>query len=525
MPSVRAVVLDLLRELGCSTVFGNPGSTELPFLRDFPPDFRYILGLSEAAVVGMADGYAQASGQAAFVSLHSASGPGHAMGAVVNAFHNRAPMVIMSGQQDRRHLATEPYLFARSVELMRPYVKWAQEPASPGDVPAAIRRAWDLAMHQPAGPTFVSVPMDDWDQRAEPVRSREVTRRQGADPAGIRRLADVLAASRRPVIIAGEGIDRSAAWPQIVAVAERLGAPVWAAPQSPRAGFPEDHYLFAGHLAAGAARLASQLAGHDLALVAGAPVFAVLAYEPERDRLPQLALLTDDIAEAARGPAALSVVADLGLALGQLLDLLPPAAGGAGPARREPPSPVAGTSPISSAYLMQTLGELLPADAVLVEESPSNRAEMRRHVRIRRPSGFYASASGGLGFALPAAVGIKLADPGRPVVCLIGDGSAMYAVQALWTAARHGLAVTVVVVGNGSYAILASFARFAGLGEVPGLDLGGLDFGALARGLGCHSSSVADPAGLAGALAGALADDCPHVLHVLIDPAVPELLG
>jgi len=525
VPTVRAVVHDLLRELGCRTVFGNPGSTELPFLRDFPADFRYILGLSEAAVVGMADGYAQASGQAAFVSLHSASGPGNAMGAVVNAFHNRAPIVIMSGQQDRRHLAIEPYLFARSAELMRPYVKWAQEPASPGDVPAAIHRAWDLAMHQPAGPAFVSVPMDDWDQQAEPIGRREVSRRQGADPADVQRLADVLAASARPVIVAGEGIDRCGAWPQIVAVAERLGARVWAAPQSPRAGFPEDHGLFAGHLAAGAARLASQLAGHDLVLVAGAPVFAVLAYEPEPGPLPALALLTDDIADAARAPAALSVVADLGLVLDQLLNVLPGPARGTVPPRREPPQPVAAVSPISAAYLMQTLGELLPANAVLVEESPSNRAEMRRHVRIRRPAGFYASASGGLGFALPAAVGIKLADPDRPVVCLVGDGSVMYTVQSLWTAARHGLAITVVVVGNGSYAILASFARFAGVGDVPGLSLGGLDIPALARGLGCHSSSVTDPADLTEALAGALEDDWPHLLHVAIDPAVPELLG
>jgi benzoylformate decarboxylase len=523
--SVRAVVHDLLWDLGCTTVFGNPGTTELPFLRDFPPEFRYVLGLSEAAVVGMADGFAQASGRAAVVSLHSASGPGNAMGAVVNAFHNRAPMVIMSGQQDRRHLATEPYLFARSVELMRPYVKWAAEPASARDVPAAIHRAWDLAMHQPAGPAFVSVPMDDWEERAEPLGQREVSRRQGADPADVRRLADVLAASARPVIVAGEGIDRSGAWRQIVALAERLGAPVWAAPQSPRAGFPEDHGLFAGHLAAGAARLAGQLAGHDLVLVAGAPVFAVLAYEPERGRLPELAMLTDDIAEAARAPAALAVVADVGLVLGQLLDVLPGPAPAVARPPRPLPSPVAATSPISAAYLMQTLGELLAPHAVLVEESPSSRAEMRRHVRIRQSGGFYASASGGLGFALPAAVGIKLADPGRPVVCLVGDGSAMYAVQALWTAARHGLAITVIVVGNGSYAILASFARFAGLGDVPGLDLGGLDFPALARGLGCHASSVADPGDLPRALAAALKDDWPHVLHVTIDPAVPELLG
>jgi len=519
-------VHDLLRELGMSTVFGNPGSTELAFLRDFPADFRYVLGLSEAAVVGMADGFAQATGRAAFVSLHSASGPGNAMGAVVNAYHNRAPLVIMSGQQDRRHLALEPYLFARSVEFVRPYVKWAAEPASAADVPSALHRAWAQAVHQPSGPTFVSVPMDDWDAQAPPLRPREVSRRQGADLADVERLAGRLMSAARPAVVAGEGVDRSAAWPQIAAVAERLGAPVWAAPQSPRAGFPEDHALFAGHLAAGAARLAGQLAGHDLVLVVGAPVFAFLAYEPERDAMPELLLLTDDLAEAARAPVAVSIVADVGLVLGQLLGILSPSPPPrTRPPARKPPPPVAATSPISSAFLMQTLGEILPPHAILVEESPSNRAEMRRHVRIRQPACFYASASGGLGFALPAAVGIKLADPGRPVVCLVGDGSALYAVQALWTAAQHGLAITVVIVGNGSYGILSSFARFAGVGPVPGLDLDGLDFQALARGFGCRASSVTDPADLAGALAQALADDRPHVLHVTIDPAVPELLG
>jgi len=524
VPSVRAVVYDLLRELGMSTVFGNPGSTELPFLRDFPADFRYVLGLSEGAVVGMADGYAQASGQAAFVSLHSASGPGHAMGAVVNAYHNHAPLVIMSGQQDRRHLAIEPYLFARSVELVRPYVKWAAEPASAADVPAAIHRAWAEAVHQPAGPAFVSVPMDDWDTPAAPLPRREVSRRQGPDPADTGRLAARLRAAGRPALVAGAGVDRSGAWPQLVAVAERLGAPVWAAPQSARAGFPEDHPLFAGHLAAGAATLIRQLAGHDLVLVAGAPVFAVLAYEPASEPPPEILLLTDDLAEASRAPAAASVVADVGLALGGLLELLPPAPGRAGRGR-VPPARVPGTAPISPAFLMQTLGEILPPEAVLVEESPSNRADMRRHLRIRRPGGFYASASGGLGFALPAAVGVKLADPGRPVVCLTGDGSALYCVQALWTAAQHGLAVAVVVVGNGSYSILASFAKFAGLGPVPGLELDGLDFPAIARGFGCRATAVTDPAGLPGALAEALAGDRPHLVYVAVDPAVPDLLG
>jgi len=318
MPTVRDVTFDLLRALGLTTVFGNPGSTELPFLKDFPDDFRYILGLQESTVMGMADGYAQARGQAALVNLHTSAGLGNAMGGVVTAYHNRAPLVITAGQQDRRHLALEPLLAGRLVELARPYVKWSHEPARAQDVPAAIARAYYTAMQAPMGPVFLSIPMDDWDAEAEPYdsRARRVVNRTVPDAVTLTEAAVALRDSRRPAIVAGAGVDRAGAWDTVVALAERARAAVWADPIGPRAGFPQDHPLFRGHLAPAQAPLAHQLADYDLVLVLGAPVFLYYPYAPgpvvaQGTRVIQV---TDNPDEAARAATGLSLVGDIALA-------------------------------------------------------------------------------------------------------------------------------------------------------------------------------------------------------------------
>jgi len=525
--SVRSATVDLLRRREMTTIFGNPGSTELGLLRDFPPDFRYVLGLHEGVAVGIADGYAQASARPAFVNLHSATGVGNAMGAVVNAFHNRAPLVITAGNQDRRHLELEPYLFARSTALMAPYVKHSHQPARAQDVPAAIDRAWALARTPPCGPTFVSVPSDDWDAplAASPPAAGEILTAASPDAAVLDELAERIEASASPGLIVGDGVDRDAAWEAVITLAERLNAPVWTAPQSPRLGFPEDHRHYQGHLAPGRASAAAQLAGLDLALVLGAPVFAFLPYQPGGPRLPPLIHVTDDAEEAARAPAALRVVAGVRPVAEGLNERVAPRGGTAAapPSRPRPPAPPA-ASPIAPAFLMAALAHALPQDAVVVEESPSNRNELREHVWIRRPASFFATASGGLGFAMPAAVGIKLAWPSRPVVCLIGDGSALYAPQSLWSAVQVGAAVAFVVVDNGRYAILESVAQFAGVSGLPSMALPGLDLVALAQSLGCRAIRVTDPQDLGPALAEAIAAQEPMLVDVVVDPAPVPLL-
>src|SRR5689334_24644430 len=206
MPTVREATFDLFRAHGMTTMFGNPGSTELPMLADFPADFRYVLGLQEAVVVGMADGYAQASGKTTVVNLHTAPGVGNAMGAIFNAQANKTPLVITAGQQARQLMTLQANLTNRDATRMpHPLVKWSYEPPRAEDVPHAIARGIHLASLPPRGPVFVSIPMDDWDADtdADAVRhqtARSVGGRAGADPAAIRELAARLGAASAPVM-------------------------------------------------------------------------------------------------------------------------------------------------------------------------------------------------------------------------------------------------------------------------------------------------------------------------------------
>ena len=271
---MRDAVFELFRSFDMKTVFGNPGSTELPMFRDFPDDFRYALALQESVAVGMADGYAQATRNAALVSLHSAAGLGHALGNVFTAYKNQTPLVIVAGQQARSILPFEPFLYAKeATEFPKPYVKWSCEPARAEDVPAAIARAYYVAMQAPCGPTFVSVPVDDWDRPCEPITPRTVSRSIRGEPALLQECATALNHAARPVIVVGASVARDGAWSEVIALAERHRAPVWVSPMSSRNSFPENHPLFAGFLPPDRGRIVTHLAGHDLVLVLGAPVF------------------------------------------------------------------------------------------------------------------------------------------------------------------------------------------------------------------------------------------------------------
>ncbi|MFR9780677.1 benzoylformate decarboxylase [Micromonospora sp. MS34] len=531
MATVRDTTYDLLRDLGLTTVFGNPGSTEETFLQDFPADFRYVHALHEASAVGMADGYAQATGRPAHVNLHTAPGTGNGMGNLVTAWHNKTPLIVTAGQQTREMLLIEPRLASRrAAELTQPYVKWSHEPARAQDIPAAFMRAYATAVQPPSGPVFLSLPMDDWRQPADrPPQVRTVSTRTAPDPDRLRGFAEVLAGSRAPVLVLGAAVDRADAWPAAVALAERLAAPVWSAPAPERAVFPEDHPHFRGVLPYAIGPLADALRGHDTVLVVGAPVFRYYPHVPG-DYLPEesrLLHVTDDPDESARAPVGESLLGDAGLALAGLLDLVPPA-DRPPPAARPDPAPPEVTEPPSADALFTALARHWPADGVLVQESPSNLAALRRRLRVDRPRSYFTMASGGLGFGLPAAVGIALAerDTGRrrPVVAVIGDGSFHYSVQALWTAVQLRLPLAVVVPANHQYAILKAFADLKHTPGVPGLDLPGLDVSAVARGYGCAATVVESPDGLAAALDAALAADRPTVLPAPISTDVPRIL-
>ncbi len=526
MTTVRQAVLDLLRSLGMTTVFGNPGSTELGFLDRWPADFRYVLGLQEASVIGMADGYARATGQAAFVNLHSAAGVGHALGNVFTAWRNQAPMVITAGQQARALLPNLPFLGATEAAVFpKPYVKYSIEPARAEDVPAAIAQAWRIAMQKPCGPTFVSVPADDWGAPCRPVQPRVVSQDCAPDPALLEQTARAVAAARWPVLVIGPEVDAEGAGDAMVALAERIGAPVLTSPFSSRLSFPEDHPLFAGFLAAAPQAVSDALMAHDLVLVVGAPVFTFHVLGEAaifRSGIPIFQLTTDAEA-AASAPAGTSILGSLRFTLPALAALLPEDAGRVPPPLRRRPAPPQAAHPIPAGFLLHRLHAAMPEDAILVEEAPSHRPAMQAQMPMRRWGSFFTMASGGLGYSLPGAVGIALAKPGRRVVCLIGDGSMMYSPQALWTAVQHGLPLAIVVINNGGYGAMRSFSQVLQVRDVPGIELPGLDFVSLARSMGCPGVQVTRAEDLDAALAQAMRSPGPMLVEVVVDPAIPTL--
>jgi benzoylformate decarboxylase len=523
--SVKQATFDLLRAFGIRKVFGNPGSTELPFLSDWPDDIDYVLGLQEASVIGMADGYAQATRNAGFVNLHSGAGVGNALGNIYTAHRNQTPLVITAGQQARSILPLQPFLYAeRASEFPRPYVKFSVEPARAEDVPAAIARAYYVAMQPPCGPTFVSVPIDDWTRQTEAVEARSISRELAPGADAINALVAALAASKNPALVVGPAVDRAEAVDLMVRLAEKTKAAVWVSPFSARCSFPERHPQFAGFLHASPGQLSEALRQHDLVVVIGAPVFTfhVEGHAPIFDGETTIFQITDDATAAAVTPVGTSIIATMKPALSMLLERLPDTKRAALRGRELPPAPQA-ADPIPVEYLLHTLFNAMGDDAALVEEAPSHRPAMQKFMPMRGQDSFYTMASGGLGYSLPAAVGMALGRPEVRTVCLIGDGSAMYSIQALWTAAQRKLPLTVVVVNNAGYGAMRSFSQVMQVRNVPGLDLPGIDFVRIAEGMGCDAVRVSKASELAPALKRGLAHDGTSLIEVMVDSAVPLL--
>lgn len=532
--TVLDAVVRFLRDTGMTTVFGNPGSTELRMLRDWPGDFTYVLGLQESTAVAMAAGHALGTRSAAFVSLHSAGGVGHALGAVFNAHRDRVPLVVLAGQQSRSLLQLRPFLGAdEPARFPRPYVKFSRQPERAADVPAVLAEAHRVAMTHPRGPAFVSVPEDDWDQPAAPVAPRAVHAGYTADPAALAVLAGRLTDCARPALVIGPGVDDEDALPEAVALAERTRAAVWLSPLSGRSGFPESHPLFQGFLPPVAGPLADRLAPYDVVVALGAPLFTYHVADDGPPLRPgtELFHLDCDPAQAAWLPTGTSIVTTLRPALTHLTALTRQTDRPPPPPRPAPRAASADGAEISPELLLDLLRDRLPGDRVLVEEAPSHRDALHARVPVDLPGGFLTTGSGALGWGLPLAAGRALADR-RRVVCVLGDGSALYSVQALWTAARHRAPVTYVILDNGGYAAVRALGRRIGITPVPGTDIGGVEFAALAASLGCPAAYVGHPAQLPAALDRALAaddEDGPYLLHVRVtaseDPLYTEPRG
>ncbi len=531
MTSVREAAFELFRKRGMTTIFGNPGSTELPMLADFPDDFRYVLGLQEAVVVGMADGFAQASGRVTHVNLHTAPGLGNAMGAIFNAQANKAPLLVTAGQQVRAQITLQANLTNRdATRVPHPYVKWSFEPPRADDVPAALARAIHIASLPPAGPAFVSLPMDDWtaeldEASVKHVIARSVSGRAAADLEAVRALARRLREAANPVMVAGPEIDASGAWDQAVELAERQRLPVWAtpAPGGGRIGFPESHPLFRGVLPPAIGPVGQVLEPYDLVLVVGSSVFPYYPYIPGAPLADgtELVAITNDPDEAARAPAGDAIVADVRLTLEALLGSLD----GAPPAREAPEplpelEPADDATPLSGAAVHATLAEVAPDGLIAVVESPSSTLALRTRLRLSRPGSYFLSSAGGLGFGLAASIGVQLAQPERPVVCVLGEGSAQYAITGLWTAAAYRVPVTFLVLNNSEYAILKWFAGMEQVTGAPGLDLPALDVAAVAQAYGVRSARVESRDELHAELADALGAGEPRLVEVKVAPGM-----
>jgi benzoylformate decarboxylase len=494
-PLVRDAAIEVFRARGLTRMFANPGSTEVPLLIELPSDFEFVLGLHEASVVGMATGWAIARNEPALVLLHTTAGLGNAVGALATARVNRAPLVVLVGQQDRRHLAHEPFLAGRLEGLAGTYPVSVAQPVRPQELPGAIGRAWHAATTR-KGPALVVVPMDDWLEPAaedgdQAAAAGTVLRAAAVDPAAVDTLVALLESAERPALVVGAGADEQRAWDALVELAERLEAPVWQEAFTARAGFPQDHPRFAGHLPSDRARLREVIEPFDVVLVLGAPAFRQYAFAPGPFYGPgtRVAVVTDDPDEAHRSAAGLVVLAPVTPVCEALAARLPAREQTSRAVSERPSDPGATDGPLTSAQVFSALARRLPRDAIVFEEAPSSKPELHARIPARAPLGFLSPANGGLGFAIPAAIGVRMALPERPVIAIVGDGSSLYAIQALWSAAHYGVGAVFLILANGGYAVMDRLAELQGGTSVwpsfPEIDLSGL-----ARSFGCPTRQV-----------------------------------
>ena len=492
-----------------------------------PDDFDFVLALHEASVVGMATGFAIGRGAPALALVHTTAGLGNAVGAIANTASSRVPLVILVGQQDRRHLAQEPFLAGRLADLAGEYPVALIEPVRPQDVPGAIACAYHAAIEE-AGPALVIVSQDDWLCHApEPHEilgpTRLVRGRTAAPVEAIDALVEILDQARFPALLVGAGAAQQGTWDSLVDLAERIGCPVWNEPFGARPGFPQDHPQFVGFLPANRGRLRDLLASHDALLMVGGPFLRQYIYAPGplTARSDQtVALLTARPDEANRAPVDLAIVAELAQTVRTVTARVAPKPLAELPARETLPAPEPRRpdGSLATADVYEALAQRLPSDVILIEESPSSRHELNVRLPARTPLGFVTAAMGGLGFAMPGAAGLRMAIPDRPVVAIIGDGSSLYSIQALWSAVHYRIGPLFVILCNGGYRVMDHLA--GGTHVWPSFE--DISISGFASAQGCESRRVATRESLDSCLDEIVptlaARDAPLLLEVIVQP-------
>jgi len=509
------------------------------------PDLTYVLGLQESVVVTMADGFSRASGKLAACNVHVAPGLGNAMGAIYNAKFTGSPLLITAGQQEQGHGLTEPLLYDPLVPIAAPLVKWATEITRLEDMPRIVRRAAKIATTPPTGPVFLSLPGDvlNDEKGVDLGQSTKVDAVTRPTDEALTKLAARLVKAERPALLVGHEVVTSDAFREISHLAEVLGAPAFQQTVPYGAHFPSEHPAFMGALSRDQKHVRKILSEHDLLIVAGADVLRMSVWsetDPLPPDLPLIQLGQLDWEMGKNYPAEIAIRADLKATLKALVPTLEATGGeqlraaaierlaavadrnwsAQRDARRTAASQRACASPVASDWLMMQVVDALPADAVLVNEGLTSAASLLEMLPFRDKDGFHAFASGGIGWAIAAAIGIQLARPERPLVAVIGDGSALYTIQALWTAAHLNLPITYVIANNQGYRILKQrLQAFHGNDHFIGMDLNDppIDFLGLARSFGLDARRIEEPGEIGPALKDAIASRRPNLIEAIVE--------
>ena len=546
----RQVLMESLLAHGVEFIFGNPGTTESPLidaLADYP-GLRYVTALHEGVALGAATYYAAATGKTAAVNVHVAPGLGNALGMLYSAAKANAPLLVTAGQQDTRMRLRDPLLGGDLVAMATPVTKWAAQVERADEMGPLLRRALKTAQDSPKGPVFVALPIDVMEQETEvpPAKPSALHPAARPDPQGVAALAALLLASRRPVIVAGDDVARAGADAALVALAERLGAAVWFEGLRQQASFPTAHPNARSGLPFDAAGMRQAFAGADLVLLVGGPFFEEVWFssgEPFPDGAAVAQLEQSPERLAYNFPLACGLVGALAPTLAAVLEALsaaPPAFVSAAAERnaelkalREQEAAAHEARlrkawdrrPIAMPRAMAEIRKALPAGAIVVDETITASLDLARSFDFAAGN-YYSGRGGGIGQGLAGALGVKLAHPNRPVVAISGDGSAMYSIQALWTAAHHGLAIVFVILANREYRVLKHNLdiyrqRFGALSNrgYPSMDLAkpDLDFVALAKGMGVAGERVEDPDALGAAVERAFRSGRPQLIEAVIE--------
>ncbi len=544
----RDAFLRVLTDEGVSKMFGNPGTTELPIMHALSsaPEMGYVLGLQEAVVICMADGYARASGKLVSCNVHVAPGLGNAIGSIYTSQMSGTPMIVTAGQQEQGHGLTEPLLYAPLVPMAQPVVKWATEVTRIEDLPRILRRAAKIATTAPTGPVFISLPGDILNSEA-PLELGEATRVDTAvrpGDAALEQLAKRLLSAKKPVILAGHEIATADAFAEAAALAEALGAPVLQQTVAWGAHFPSEHPCYLGALNRDQKYVRGVLSAYDLMFCVGADLLKMSVWS-ETEPLPEttaVAMLGQRDWEMGKNfPAEIALRADVKETLRALVPLVKKLGGAAlekkaresvaeletrnwsfqkAQRKSKLAAPAAGATGLPAEWVMMRLTEKMPADAILVEEGLTSTTTLFHYFPFRDRNSFFGNVSGGIGWGIAAAVGVQVAEPKRRVFAVIGDGSAMYSITALWSAANQKLPVIFVIANNAGYQILKNRLKLFHGNDTPiGMDFNDppMDIAGIARGFGVAAERVDSAAGLDAALDAALArTDGPSLLEVMI---------